>query len=314
MLLFMRTWFLLLLIITMGHSADSPEDIATKAYQANINALMVFTSQEGLNSGHYRFTNVGVTMDMAHLPFIYHLPSFQKGLNLFVMGNVGYSKTKLDDPVEVSTSRNEMERLDYDNRLQTYTGGLGVGVRYQSEYGIDFLAGVEFIYSRTGISVRQPDDDIGDAIESFFDGKFNDNLTYKLLTQLEYHKEYRGFRPYARASYKLYETKAGFNFDELSSFNTQASVISLGVGIESPKLYTYETMYLTLETYLNGHYLGGDITQVVGLERYHSVGAIAYWYTEDSPMWAERFFLEVSSVDSSGLEGYNLGIGLTLDF
>ncbi len=310
----MRIWLLLLLSLSLSHSADTPEDIATRAYQANINALMVFTSQEGLSSGHYRFTNVGAEMNVAHLPFIYHLAPYDEKMNFFIVGNVGYSKTSLYESIEVDTDRSESERLEYDNQLQTYTGGLGFGLRYKTDYGIDILAGIEFIYSRTGITLREPDDDIGDAIVGFFNGKFNDNLTYKLLTQFEYHTEYEGSHPYARLSYKLYETKAGFNFDELASFSTQASVTSLGAGVESPRLYSYDDMYLTLEGYLYGHYLGGDIVDVVGFEAYSTVGAVAYWYTQNSPTWAERFFLEVSTVKSGGLEGYNLGIGFTVDF
>jgi len=310
----LRTWLLLIALVFIGHTADTPKDIATRAYQANINALMVFTSQEGLNSGHYLFTDAGVEMNVIHLPFIYHLAPVNESLNLFIVGNVGYSRTSLSDPIEVATKESDPIRLDYDNKLQTYTGGLGFGLRYKTDYDIDILAGIEFIYSRTGISLREPDDDIGDAIVDFFNGKFNDNLTYKLLTQLEYHKEYKGFRPYAKLSYKLYETKAGFNFDELTSFSTQASVTSLGAGVETPRLYAYDDMYLTLEGYLYAHHLNGDIVDVVRFENYGSVGAVAYWYTQSDPEWAERFFLEISTVKSNGLEGYNLGIGFTVDF
>ncbi len=312
----MRIWLTLLLSLGISYGADTPEDIATRAYQANINALMVFTSQEGLSSGYYRFTNIGAEMNVAHLPFIYHLSPFSddEKINFFVVGNVGYSRTSLYEPIDVETDRSNSERLEYDNKLQTYTGGLGFGLRYRTDYGIDILAGLEFIYSRTGITLREPDDDIGDAIVDFFNGKFNNNLTYKLLTQLEYHKQYKGYRPYAKLSHKRYETKAGFNFEELTSFSTQASVTSLGTGVETPALYTHDNMSLTLEGYLYAHYLGGDIVDVVEFKAYSTVGAVAYWYTKNNPDWAERFFLEVSTVNSGGLEGYNLGIGFTVDF
>ncbi|RLA68932.1 MAG: hypothetical protein DRG24_09325 [Epsilonproteobacteria bacterium] len=307
----MQILFFLLFITFYLHAEINEENIATKAYQTNINALMVFTSQEGLNSGHYHFTDAGFKMDIYHLPFLYHLKSSYKNINFFLMGNVGYSRTMLDGVIS-DPSKDRL--LNYDNHLRTYTGGLGGGIRYQNENGINILAGLELIYSRTGISVRQPDDDLGNAIEDFFKNKFNDNLTYKVLTQIEYRKTYEGFKPYALLSYKLYETKADFSFDALTSFTTQASVTSFGLGAETPQLYTFNQMYLTLEAYLYGHYLGGDITDVVGFDTYHTIGTVAYWNTPENINWAERFFLELSTVNSSGLEGYNIGIGFTVDF
>lgn len=56
-----------------------------------------------------------------------------------------------------------------------------MGVRYRNDYGINILTGIELIYSRTGIKVRNPNDDLGDTIKDFFDGQYNDNLTYKIL-------------------------------------------------------------------------------------------------------------------------------------
>jgi len=134
------------------------------------------------------------------------------------------------------------------------------------------------------------------------------------LAQLEYRKKYKGFEPYALLSYKLYETKAYFSFDNLASFSTQASVLTLGLGVETPKLYTCDQMYLTLEGYLYTHYFEGDIVDVVQFDRYHSFGAVAYWYTPKKIKGIERFFLEVSNVNSSGLEGYNIGVGFTIGF
>jgi len=179
---------------------------------------------------------------------------------------------------------------------------------------IDILSGIELIYSRSGLNVHKPDNNIGDAIEDFFKGKYNDNLTYKFLVQLEHHKEMSGYKFSGKLSHKLYETKADFNFNALTSFTTQANVTSFGAGIETSELFSFHEMYLTLEGYLHGHYLWGDIVDVVGFDAYNTIGVVAYWYTEDKPDWAERFFVELSTVNSSGLEGYNLGIGFTLNF
>ena len=306
----------LVFLVTMTlylQAVSNEETIATKAYQANINALMVFTSQDGLNSGHYKFTKIDITMDIYHLPFLYHLPSNYENFNFFVMGNVGYSRSMLDNTFSPKNDEAK-DLLTYENLLRTYTGGLGAGVRYHNEHGFNFLTGIELIYSRTGVKVREPDDHLGHAIKDFFDGNYNDNLTYKLMAQWEYRKTYKGFEPYALMRYNLYETKADFSFDDFSSFSTQASVLSFGLGTETPQLYHYDQMYLTLEAYLYAHYFSGDIVDVVQFDKYYSFGAVAYWNTPEKFSWAKRFYLEVSSVHSTGLEGYNVGIGFTVDF
>jgi len=300
----------LLLCCSPLHAEETAEEVAQRIYQANINALLVFTSQEGLNSGHYRFSNIGVKMDIYHLPFLYQLDVGNETINMFMMGNVGYSRAYVHEDIDI----HEYSSLSHDNQMNTYTGGIGAGVRFKTAWDIDILTGLELIYSRSGINVHNPDNAIGGAIEEFFKGKYNDNLTYKFLFQLEHHKEINGFNLYATLGYKLYETKADFNFNALTSFTTQSSVASFGAGIETPKLFSFHEMYLTLEGYLYGHYLNGDIVDVVDFEAYSTVGVVAYWYTEDKPDWAERFFLELSTVNSGGLEGYNFGIGFTVDF
>lgn len=302
--------FFLLLNVSPLHAEETPADIAQRAYLANINTLMVFTSQDGLNTGHYRFSNIGIKMDIYHLPFLYQLDIGNETINMFAMGNVGYSRASVNEDITLP----DHITLSHENQINTYTGGAGLGVRVKTAWAIDILAGLELIYSRSGVTVHNPDGDIGDAIEDFFTGKYNDNLTYKFLLQFEHQREINGYKLYAKLNHKLYETKADFNFSTLTSFTTQASVTSLGAGIETPALFAWKGMYLTLEGYLYGHYMGGDIVDIIGFDTYSTVGIVAYWYTEDKPDWIERFFIELSSVNSNGLEGYNLGIGFTLDF
>jgi hypothetical protein len=292
------------------HAKETPADIAQKTYLANINALMVFTSQDGLNTGHYRFKKIGIKMDIFHLPFLYQLTIGSDTINMFLLGNVGYSRAFVNEEITIP----EDVRLSHKNQLDTYTGGAGLGMRYKTPFEVDILTGVELIYSRSSVNVHKPENNIGDAIEGFFSGNYNDNLTYKFLLQLEHHRVVNGYKLYVKLSHKLYETKADFNFNSLTSFTTQTSVSSFGIGIETPKLFTWQEMYLSLEGYLYGHYLTGDIVDVIDFDTYSTLGVVAYWYTEDKPAWAERFFLELSTVHSDGLEGYNLGIGFTVDF
>lgn len=290
--------------------AETTKEIAEKAHLANINALLIFTSQEGLSTGRYQFTNAGVDMEVYKLPFTYHFESKKEPVDYFMVGNVGYSRVFISQQIELPPA----SRLNYDNHIRTYTAGLGGGIRYKATEVIHFSAGIELIYSRSGASVKKPDDEIGDAIEDFFNQDYNDNITYNLLTLAEYKPVINNYKPYAKISYKLYETSSTFSFDELMTFNTQSSATTLSLGFETPELMKSNGNYLTLEYYINGNYLAGDVVRSVKFDTYHTVGVVAYWYTPASPWWAERFFFEANTVQSGGLDGYNFGVGFTVDF
>jgi hypothetical protein len=227
-----------------------------------------------------------------------------------MVGNVGYSRVFISQQIELPPD----SRLNYDNHIRTYTAGLGGGIRYKATEDFHLSAGIQFIYSRSGASVKQPDDALGDAIEDFFNQDYNDNITYEFLAIADYKPVINNFKPYAEISYNLYETSSTFSFNELVAFDTQSSVTTLALGLETPKLMKSSSNYLTLEGYVNGNYLTGEVVQSVKFDSYSTVGVVAYWYTPGDPWWAERFFFEASTVQSSGLDGYNLGVGFTVDF
>ena len=295
--------------LSLNLYAQTIEDVAKKAHLANINTLLIFTSQEGLNSGLYHFTNVGVDMEVYHLPFSFNLASDNSQLEYFIVGNVGYSRVFISKDIVIPPS----SRLNYKNHLQTYTAGLGGGARYKMSNTLNFSLGGELIYSRSGASISQPDDNIGDAISDFFNKEYNDNFSYKFFAESEYKPKVEGFKPYAKASYKLYETKSSFSFEEFGSFSTQSSIFTLTFGAESERLFTYNRSYLTLEAYLNGNYLFGEVKDVVEFDSYASIGSVAYWYN-DSISWIERYFFELNTIRADGLEGYNIGLGFSIDY
>lgn len=307
----LRAFFLLICMLStlLAVTEEEAQEIAKQAHSASINTLLIFTSQEGLNSGIYHFSDVGVDMEVYHLPFTYQLES-DTNVNYFIVGNVGYSRVYLSKDIEIPPS----SRLDYDNHLRTYTAGLGAGVRYRLNSELCASLGMEFIYSKSGASVKKPDDSVGDAIEDFFNKNYNDNLSYKIFTTLEYKPKIGEYKPYAILSYKSYETKSTFSFDTLSSYNSESSIATLSLGFESPKVVEFTKSFITLEAYYNANYLSGTVKDVVKFDTYSTLGGVAYYYTPESPWWASRFFLELSTVSSSGLEGYNVGVGFTLDF
>ncbi|NOQ32320.1 MAG: hypothetical protein GQ570_14515 [Helicobacteraceae bacterium] len=295
-------------IFSFTLKADDTVTLAEKAHLANINALLIFTSQDGINSGHYHFSEVGVDMDVYHLPFKYHFKS-DTSLSYFVVGNVGYSSTYVSHDIVIPPD----SPLNYDNYMRTYTAGLGGGLSYEISDDLHVLAGVEFIYSRSGASVREPDSDIGREIEDIFNKNYNDNTTYKYFSSIEYRPTHYKYKPYTSLSFKYYQTSSTFDFDLSSAFSTHSNVTTFALGLETPKLLAYEKNYLTIEGYTRANYLYGDVERAVKFKYYGSVGAVAYLYTPDIS-WAQRFFIETNTIRSSGLEGYNLSLGFSVDF
>jgi len=291
------------------------EETAEKIYLANINTLLIFTQESGLSSGKYRFTKSNFKMQSYNLPFTYHLKPFNEKMNWFIDGGVGYSITKLitSTPVVAPASNAPSIELTHDNKLKTYTGGLGGGLRYRSDWGIDFSIGAGLIYSRVGTSIT-PKDDPGDVIKDVFDSNYNDNITYKFLLLAEHEKKLFGYRTYFKAGMKHYETKSDFTFKELSSFRAQSNVVSLSMGVETKPFFKYKEKDVSFEPYVKMNYIQGDVEDVVQFSRYMNLGLVAYYNTPKEPAWAKRFYLEVSTVRAEGLEGYNVGIGFTIDY
>ena len=279
---------------------------------ATVNTLLIFTSQKGLNSGIYYFTDTpsDLTMRIYHLPFNYTFKS-NDALKYFIVGNVGYSSVRLSKNGNIFANDVSLTTVD---DIQTYTVGLGGGITYELLKGLSYLIGVEGIYSRSGVSI-EVNNSVDEIIHDFFNNNYSDNFTYKLFTSLEYKDKIGEYKPYARLEYNLYDTKSSFSFDSISSFRSESSVLSFALGCESPAIYTYsDTAYLTLEGYVQGHRLYGAVRDIAKVERYGSYGGVAYWYTEDEPWWASRFFLELNRVDGIGIYGYNIGAGFSVDF
>jgi len=307
----MRPILFLLILTGLLRAAEEPGDLAGEASRANINAVVVFTSKDGLNSGYYDFTRANASMAVVHVSDRYQFGGTRNGFNGFVSGGAGYSETWMTRDVRPEPAKEES--LTLSNLLQTYTGALGGGVRYVDANGIGLSAGLELIYSRVRFKNRS-DSEFGDIVDDFFSGHYNDNLTYRFMLLAEYTVRYRGFLPYVKFSYNLYETKSAFSIEEMSRFTSQSGVTSFAVGAESPPLIRRGAEYLTLEAYLWGSYLGGDLPRVVGFDGYGTVGATAYWYVPKRLKFIRRFFVDLSTIQADGLHGYNLGLGFSVGY
>jgi len=305
--------FLFFTLFNVNLFASNVGDAIKKINVTTINTLLIFTSQKGLNSGSYTFTNTPSDVDMKiyHLPFSYTFKS-DSNLHYFVVGNVGYSRVGLS---ETGKAYEEGLIINSNNDIQTYTMGLGGGISYDIYKNLKIAGGLEFIYSRAGVSISNTRGDIADIIDDLFDDNYSENLTYKFFTALKYEQEIAGYKPYSSLEFSLYDTKSTFSLDDVASFESQSKVLSLNIGCESPKLYSYSNEnYLTLKAYIEGHLLSGVVKDIAKVSKYGSFGGVIYWYTDDAPWWASRFFVELNRVKGDGIHGYNIGAGFTVDF
>ena len=312
-----RTLLLLLLCVVSLKATKIEDQLAKDAYLATVNASIVFTSQDGLSSGVYRFTHLDTDMRMYNLPLRFHFDRLSEDTNLFVMTDMGYSDTRHEGEVEDNTTL-----LHYYNRLQTYVVGLGGGLRYHLSEHSNLLFGGELLYSRIGISARE-DSLIDDStVVNFFRGDFSENYSYKLLAEYFYERNIRGHDIYAKFNYKLYKTLSEFKItelvegiiDDLGSLQSQTSIASIMIGYETAPLYHYHEMHLTLEPYVKANYIWGDLAEVGAINGYGTAGMSLYWNTPEKAVYIYRYFIEPSISKGYGLEGVNLSLGFSLDF
>lgn len=313
----MRIIFLFFLFVSSLKATTLDEQLTQDAYLATVNAAIVFTSQDGLSSGIYRFTKIDTKMRMYNLPLTYHFDPISERTNLFMVFDFAYSDTRSDNSVEDANGT----LLNVDNQLQTYVAGVGGGLRYRATEHSDLLIAGELFYSRVGLSVRAEDGLNPGDVTSFFSDDFNQNFSYKLMAEYDYHRNYKGYDLYTKLNYKLYKTLSKLDFSvidaivsDLKSLSSQTTVSSLIVGFESEPLYRYHDMSLTLEPYMKGNYIWGDLASITKVRSYATVGLSAYWNTPKKSAYIYRYFIEPSVSRGDGLEGLNLSLGFSLDF
>lgn len=313
----MRIIFLVFLFVSSCKATTLDEQLAQDAYLATVNAAIVFTSQDGLSSGVYRFTKIDTQMRMYNLPLSYHFDPFTERTNLFMVFDFAYSDTRSDNSVEDVNGT----LLNVDNQLQTYVAGIGGGLRYRATDHSDLLIAGELFYSRVGLSVRAEDGLNPGDVTNFFSDDFNQNFSYKLMAEYDYHRNYKGYDLYTKLNYKLYKTLSKLDFSvideivsDLKSLSSQTMVSSLIVGFETEPLYRHNDMSLTLEPYMKGNYIWGDLASIAQVSSYATVGLSVYWNTPEKSAYIYRYFIEPSVSRGNGLEGLNLSLGFSLDF
>jgi len=313
----MRILLIFFLLMT-SLKASEPKDLDSLEvgrYLSLSNAVVVFTAQDGLSSGVYRFTNVDTEMTMYNLPFQYQFSPLSEKTNLFMILDLGYSNTRSDRDVDLDND-NSTPLLNIKNQLQAYVAGLGIGIRYKATEHSEVQFGGEVLYARLGLFERE-----GGALDGSIDhlfGQTRDTYSYKILAEYIYHREIHKHKVYARLNYKLYKTFSDIKirdiFEDVLTLRSQTSVASMTLSYETNPLYSYHDMSFTMEPYLKGNYIWGDMAEVAKINGYATAGLSFYWNTPQKSVNIYRYFIEPSISRGYGIEGLNLGVGFSLDF
>ena len=308
----MRTLILFFLLLTSLQATQELDNLEAGKYLSLSNAVIVFTSQDGLSSGVYRFTEIDTEMVMYNLPFQYQFEPLTEKSNLFMILDLGYSNTRSDRAIDDTNDT----VLNYTNQLQSYIAGLGIGIRYKATQNSELQLGVEFLYSRLGLFERKGDG-LDGSIDNFF-SETRDTYSYKILAEYIYHRTINKHKVYTRFNYKLYKSFSDIKLKDIVgdvlSLRSQTMVGSVTLSYETNPLYSYHDMSFTMEPYLKGNYIWGDMADIAKINGYGTAGLSFYWNTPEKSAYIYRYFIEPSISKGVGLEGLNLGIGFSLDF
>lgn len=310
----MRAFFLIFILFARLFSAQNAIVISEQSQPKEVqgitttmvNALMIFTSKDTIGSGSYHFIKKDATLATLHAPFAFTVSSLYDDVELFMLGGAGYSQATRDVILEDSNQSNELAKA----RLNTYTGGLGLGVRFSS-YDIDFETALELIYSRVGYSF-DGEGKISEIINEFFNTAYADNYSYRFVTQARYERKYNGFTPYVLFSFSLYDTKSIISTTSLFTFQSTSELLALGFGSESGTLWHYDNYELRMKPYVSLEQLFGDVSSFLEVKNFTTVGLTSYLYLHEKVRSISRLYLDISTTQSDAIYGLNVGVGLSL--
>ena len=318
----MKKILLLIMFFSAVLSADSKDDLRTSSL-ANVNALIILTTQDMLTSGRYTFRDGG-ELHIVNFPMYYHFNPIFSDFNLFINGSAGYSK--LETEIDLGSSFQPMDEMEYE----TIALRLGGGMRYNSSFGIDFLIGFDFIYSRikNRYEYNSPESNmiLKPLLDAAFANQYSNAYTYELFWQAGYTPVWAEWKPYVILTLNYFDTKQDLSVKELSSFRSTSGGSRLKFGFETPQFIHFFDTGLSTEFFLAGNTFTGGVKETLGFEGYGSSAAILHLYIDSKfygpvdealyhvPSIVNRIDLMVERVVGDGIQGYNIGFGAGFNF
>jgi len=289
----MKTLALLTVLAYSSTYANTQIDLAN-TYAKGVNAILFFTSEDIISSGHYSFDNSDTTLNTHFIPFTYQFESESSFYNFYGNGSIGFSKYQ--------ESPSPTDRLD----ITTYAVKVGGGVRFKIAEDTDIMTGVSYLYSRSD-STFKTDLVLSDDLKKILNGS-KTHHTYEVSSSIGYHPMIHGYQPYARAGIRYFKTDIDSPYTSISK--TSSTLTKLKVGVITPTVAKLYDLPLKLEFYASEVFLGGDMDDVLGFDHFFVAGTTAHLETSSLIRWIGEVTFDINIVQGENFDGFNFGFGL----
>jgi hypothetical protein len=314
----MKKISLVFLLLFSDSNADFKNDLADR-YARGLNAILFFTSEDIISSGHYKFDAFDGTLDSHFIPFSYNFKDVCDEYNYYLNGSVGFSNYK---ETNIDLNRGVKDAI----KLRTYALKLGGGIRYNTSLNTDIKLGTAYIYSHARgdlktskpLDISNPDDK---AINEIFNSSQNHH-TLEFSSTFEYHPIINNYKPYASIGVRHFTTRVDDTYTDIT--NIRSVISKLKVGLVTPPITEVFGLPLRLEPYASAIYLAKDVDDTLDLNKFFVLGTTfrfgSYPFTcwvediaslkRDSISWVKEVTLDVNLVKGHNFEGINIGLGV----
>ncbi len=282
-----------------ANEVDDAIENFSDSYHAGSNALMIFTSQDLISGGSYTFEEKN-DLKLYSIPYKYHFKN-SSWYNYFAKFSLGYSsyveKVKLVESLPSS-------RL----LIETYAARVGLGVRFKTQYDIDFSLSTSLIYSYTHGDFNYGSQELKDALARL-DNVLNSsyyNYTSELTAGVAYHKTIAEYKPYAELESSLFHTSSSF---ELTDYTAQSFFTKLKAGVLTPPLYTLYDVPTKLEGYFEQIFISGEMVDTFNVKNYSILGTTFHLDVTRYNAYISEVYINFNILKGDNIEGYNYGFG-----
>jgi hypothetical protein len=276
------------------------------SYAKGVNALLFFTSEDIISSGHYTFDNWSTTLDTHFIPFTYQFESNSDIYNFYANGSIGFSKYEED----VDLARGSQDKVN----MTTYAIKIGGGMRIDIAKDTDMMIGASYIYSKvkSSYSTSKPLDKTAPKdkeIDTILNSNRSHN-TYELSSSIGYHPTLsNGYQPYARVGMRYFDTSVDAPYATIS--DTESSIVKIKAGVVTPVVTSIYDLPLKLEFYTSGIFIGGDMSEILNIDNFFVAGTTFHLGSSSIVKWVDEVTFDINVVKGDNFDGFNFGLGLS---
>ena len=282
-----------------AESLDEIKENFSNTYHSGSNALMIFTSQDLISGGNYTLEDKN-ELKLYSIPYIHHFKN-ASWYNYFVKFALGYSSYIEDGEVGGPFEKSRL-------LVETYAARVGVGVRFKTEYNLDFILSTSFIYSYTNGDFNYGSQELKDTlspVDSILNSSYN-NYTSEITAGAAYHKIIADYKPYATFDASIFHTSSSF---ELADYTIQSYYLKLKAGVITPPLVTLYDIPIKLEGYFAQSHLNGEMSDIFSVENYSVLGTTFHLDATRYNEYISELYINFNILRGHNIEGYNYGIG-----